>query len=362
MITLNQHRENITKKIIGRFSDTMPVKPGLSIWFPSETTAAKQVSIEVERNAGLIAVDVERGTEGNLNTFGKSTEKIYIPPYFNEMFNFSDLDVYQRTFGQGVDPRVSDYKSMILTANTKLNILRNKIERAKQLQRAQALQTGIVTMKNGDSVDFKRKASSIVDLGSGSYFGESGVDILKTIAEGINFIKRDGKSASSQFDLIIGSRVLPVIQSDDAILKQLDNRNVSIGSLGSRFNDVSGLHFHGQLTTRNGVVNLWSYEDYYEERQSNGTLVQKEYIDDDKIILLPKDFIGKHAHAGVPAIIRDKSNAEFPDYIRQMEAEYYTNNYIDPRSKAHMFEIMSAPLAIPFSVDRVWTAKALADV
>lgn len=358
-ITLNQHKENITKKVIGRFSDSVAPKLGLSSWFPAETTTSKQVSIEVERNRGLIAVDVERGTEGNLNTFGKHSEKIYIPPFFKEKFNFADLDVYERTFAQGMAPGANEYVSMLRTAGDKLNVLRNKILRAKEKQRAQALQTGIVTMKNGDHIDFKRKADSLVDLGAGNYFGEAGVDILKVLAEGVKFVKREGKSASVSFDAVVGSRVIGAILSDEKLLKLLDNQNLSIGALGTtRFNEATGLNYHGRLNLKNGTVDLWTYEDTYEDAQGNHI----EYITDNNVVLLPRDFVGKHAHAGVPAIIRDSSNAEFPQWISQVAAEFYINNYVDPKAAAHLFEIMSAPLAIPFSVDRIWTAKVLANV
>lgn len=357
MITLNQHKENVTKKIIGRFSDFTAPKLGLSAWFKPETTTSKQVSIEVERNRNLIAVDVERGTEGNHNTFGKYSEKIYVPPFFKEKFNFSELDVYQRTFGAGVNPNANDYKSLISTSGMKLQILQAKIDRAKELQRSQALQTGIVTMKNGDNIDFKRKADSIPDLGAGNYWGETGVDILATVSEGIKFIRQEGKSVSRMFDLLMGAQALGAILTDDKILKQLDNRNLNIGAIGTtRYDDVTGLNYHGRLSTRNGTVDLWTYDDTYE--LSDGT--QKEYIDDNKVVLLPRDFVGKHAHAGVPAIIRDSSKAEFPEWIKQVSAEYFINNYVDPKITAHMFDISSAPLAVPFSIDRIYTMQVLA--
>ena len=357
-ITLNQHKENITKKVIGRFSDSVAPKLGLSSWFPAEVTTSKQVSIEVERNRGLIAVDVERGTEGNMNTFGKHSEKIYVPPFFKEKFNFADLDVYERTFGSNMAPGANEYVSMLRTAGDKLNVLRNKILRAKEKQRAQALQTGIVEMKNGDSVDFKRKADALVDLGAGNYFGETGVDILNTIAEGVKFLKRDGKSASTTFDVICGSRAIGAIMNDEKILKKLDNQNINIGSLGtSRFDNTTGLVYHGRLVLRNGAIDLWTYEDTYENPDGS----YSEYITDNNVVLLPRDFVGKHAHAGVPAIIRDKGNAELPEWISYEATEFYINNYVDPRAAAHMFEIMSAPLAIPFSVDRICTAKVLAN-
>ncbi len=357
-ISLNQHKEHVTKKIIGRFSDNTPPKLGLSTFFKSETTTSKEVSIEVERNRNLIAVDVERGTEGNHNNFGKHSEKIYIPPFFKEKFNFSELDTYQRTFGQEVSPNANDYARMIGTADQKLKILQSKIDRAKELQRAQALQTGIVQMKNGDNIDFKRKADSLVDLGAGNYWTATSERILDDIAEGVKFVRQEGKSVSRMYDFVMGAEVLGQVLGNEKILKMLDNRNLNIGAIGTtKFDDVTGFNYHGRLSLKNGSVDLWTYDDTYE--LDNGT--HKQYIDENKAVLLPRDFVGKHAHAGVPAIIRDKGNAEFPEWIKQIAAEYYINNYVDPKITAHMFDISSAPLAIPFSVDRIWTVQALAN-
>jgi hypothetical protein len=84
-------------------------------------------------------------------------------------------------------------------------------------------------------------------------------------------------------------------------------------------------------------------------------------LDADKVLLMPDDFKGVTSYAGIPAIMRDKNSAEFSQFISPIEAEFYINNYIDPVKKAHWFEIASAPLAIPISVDRVYTLSVLTD-
>jgi len=354
-ITLNQHQSNITKQIIGRFSDKVAPKLGLSVWFPSTTTNSKQVSIEVRRNRALIAADVKRGTSGNLNEFGKGTEKIYVPPFYKEKFDLAALDVYERTFGQNMQPGENEYVNMLSQADEKLGALKEKIDRSKELQRSQALQTGIVTMNNGDNVDFRRKADSIVDLSGTPWSGAA--NPITDIEEGIKFIRQEGKSASRSYDLIMGASVVGAFMSNAKIVESADLRHIKVLDIGTtKFEDATGLNFHGRLSLKNGNVDLWSYDDFYENDDES----YSGYIDDKNVVLLPRDFIGKQAHAGVPAIIRDKSNAEFPKWISQVAAEYYINNYVDDQHAAHIFEILSASLAVPFSVDRVWTAKVLA--
>lgn len=357
-ISLAQHRALVTQKLIGTFNDATRPKMGLGSWFPSETTTTKAVSIEVKRNRKLAAVDVERGTDGNLNTFGRSTEKIYVPPFFKEFFNFSDLDVYDRTFGAGLAPVPADYRTMINGANEYLMTLRDKIEVAIEIQRSQALQTGIVTMKNGDNINYGRKADSIVDLGSGNYWGESGVEVIKTLEEGVKFCRQEGKSNARIYDVILGDAALVALRSDEKILKLLDIRNLNIGNIGTTmFNDVTGLSLQGGLTLKNAEVRLWTYDDFYELADGSN----KEYIEANNIVMIPSDFKGKQAFAGVPAIMQDTQNGEFNEWVTKVASEFYVNNFVDQKKAAHIFQIYSAPLAVPFSIDRVYTAQVLAN-
>jgi hypothetical protein len=67
------------------------------------------------------------------------------------------------------------------------------------------------------------------------------------------------------------------------------------------------------------------------------------------------------AHAGVPAIITDRRRAEYPQFIANQAAEYYLNNYIDMKRKSHTFEICSAPLAVPVTVDMIYTMQVLTE-
>jgi hypothetical protein len=62
--------------------------------------------------------------------------------------------------------------------------------------------------------------------------------------------------------------------------------------------------------------------------------------------------------AGVPAIIRNNQSQDFPMLISQTEADYVINNYVDPFLKKHVFEVLSAGLVVPVTVDRIYSFKA----
>jgi hypothetical protein len=103
-------------------------------------------------------------------------------------------------------------------------------------------------------------------------------------------------------------------------------------------------------------INLWTYDEMYTDENGN----TKYYIPFDQVVVLPSEGVQfEMVHAGVPAIIRDRNNAEFSQYIASMESKYWMNNYIDDRAKAHIFELYSAPLAVPVTIDMIYTMKVL---
>lgn len=353
-IQLQQHRANITNRIIKTFSDDSEPLLALSAWFPSETTEDKQVGIEVERNRQLVSVDVHRNSEGTVNTFSKSSEKLYEPASYVEAYDFTEDQYYDVTFGKRNNPTQSQAFSMIEKTAKRLKTLKDKIQRAIEKQRSQALMTGRIQLTNGDDIDFRRKAASIPVLAGSKRWSETTATPLEDIESWIDFVRKEGNSKSRNFDLIMGMDTVALFRNNPKVKEFADLKDIKLFEIGTtRFDNVTGLNVQGRLMLRNATVTMWTYDDYYEE--NDGT--KKEYIDGNKVVLLPNDFSGTTAFAGRPKIMRDLSNAEFPQYIQQTEGEFCLNNYLDPSKKAHWFEISSAPLAIPVSIDRVVTAQ-----
>lgn len=356
-IPLNIHKEHITKRIISTFSDSAPVKTGLSVFFPSETSIERFVGIEVERNRQLIAVDVQRGTDANRNKFTNHTEKIFQPPMYNEGWDFTSLQRYDVTFGMRTNPSTSDAINMLREADKRNNKIRMKILRAIEKQRSEALQTGIVTLNTGDNIDYKRKAASIVTKTGADLWSASTGTPLDDLADGAEFIREEGLSVGGTINAIFGKDAFTEFKSNPQVKEEADFRRIKRFELNMpQFDGLSGMVFQGQLGTADYTINLWTYNEFFETDAG----VKTKYIDVENVILIAEDFVAKTAFAGIPAIMRDTSNAEFPEWISPVEAEMYMNNYIDPRKKTHTFELASAPLAVPVSIDRIWTAKVLA--
>lgn len=356
-ISLNQHKANITKKVVATFEDVNEPKMGLSVFFPSETTIEKQIGIEVRRNRQLVASDVLRGTGPNLNTFDKYTEKLYVPPLYDEGFNFTDLDRYDVTFGERTNPSKSDAINMINESRRRLRVLKDKIQRAIEIQRSQALQTGIVTLKNADNIDFKRKAASLVVNAAPDQWNQGTSDPVRDLETGAKFLKREGLSSRNTVHCIMGEGAFREFMRNQKVVDEADVRRISRIELGMpKFDNTTGLTVHGTVAAYDFNIIIWTYSDFYETDAG----VKTPYIDDNKVIMIADDFEGRTNFAGVPAIKRDVNNAEYPQYISRVEADFYVNNYIMPQQHAHWFELLSAPIVVPFSIDRIWTAQVLA--
>lgn len=354
-MTLNQHRKHITQRLIAKFSDDKQPRQGLAAFFPHVTTPTKLVSIEVQRNRQKVAVDVQRCTDPVRNIFSRSTEKIFQPPYYNEMFDFTACERYDETFARENMPTKVDAQLLLADASGYLLELKNKILRAIELQRSQVLQTGIVTLKNGDSIDYKRKAASLKVLtGTAEWDQTATANPLVDLQTGMQFIRGEGLSGGSSINVIFGSNALANFMSNAKVKELADFRRINRIELNMpQFNNVSGMVYHGQVATGDYAVNIWTYNETYEDPISGET---KPYIDADNVVMVAEDFVGKTAFAGIPAILGDELNGR---YVGPVEGEFYIRDVIDQIKTTWDFIISSAPLVIPISIDRIYTIKTV---
>lgn len=352
-LTLNQHRKGITQTLIATFSDDKEPKQALASFFPSSTTSTKLVSIEVERNLQTVAVDVQRCTDPVRNIFSHSTEKIFQPPYYNESFDFTACQRYEETFAQGQAPTKIDAKFLLNDASEKIKKIKNKILRAIERQRSQVLQTGIVTLKNGDSIDYKRLAESMKVLTSTATWDNADTATpLKDLETGMKFLREKGLSGGTSINAVLGSKALQNLMATKEVKEQADWKNIKRMELNMpQFDNTSGLVYHGQLATGDYLINLWTYNETYTDPVSKETV---PYIEENNVVMVAEDFKGKTAFAGVPAILGDNVSGQ---YVAPVEGEFYIRDVIDQVKMTWDFIISSAPLAIPVSIDRIYTIK-----
>lgn len=358
-IPLQQARGIFTETAIAVYTENAPVPSFLKNMFRSTKTEAKLVSIEVQRDTEYIAVDVNRGGAGNRNIFSLSTEKEYMPPMFDENFDATLMDRYDIAFNQG-NTNARTIGLIAKDVGLKLAKLQAKIDRAKEKQAGEVFETGIVTMTNGDNIDFKRKAGSKVDPGAGFYWETTDAPVETQIVAAGTFMRTQGKSAVKELDMILSSASWIALKATDYFTKSANFNQIQLIDVIRPIANANGSTFHGQIDAGQFKVNVWVYDEFY---NIAGGASGVRYISEDQTIFLPVSGANLiMAHAGVPAIIRDTRNAEFPEFIRSVRAESWVNNYIDKKGKSHTFELLSAFAAVPVSVDLIYTLQTLGEV
>jgi hypothetical protein len=346
-IPLVNARALLTTKTIAVMQERVTPMGFLRSFFPSQTSLTKTVSIEVQRGTEKVAVDVIRGTNGNRNEFGLSTQKEYLPPMYWEYFTLSDLAIYDVAIAAN-DP--SAFANMAQKAAEYMMLQRDKIERAIEVQAAQVLQTGVVTLKNGDNIDYKRKAASIKDVNvGGNYWNTSNGDPIKDLKEACEFLRKVGKSQGQTFDFIMGEGAITAFLNNAKVKERADIRNFNLDALRVGLRTAVGATPIGFVNAGSYICRLWSYPEYYDNAQG----VSTPYIADGNVIALPDSgVLFTTAFAAVPQLLTESG-------IAPQRGEYLVHDFIDERAANHEMHIKSAPLCIPVSVDKIYTMKVI---
>lgn len=356
-ISVADVRGLFTKTLIDVYQERIAPTAFLTGLFKSETVPTKTVSIEVERMGEKVAVDVVRGTEGNRNQFAKSTEKIFEPALYREYLDMTELDLYDRVLGSQGNAQLPLWNALMLDAADRLDKLVDKIRRAKEYQASQVLETGILTFKQAVSIDFKRKAASLVDLNSSppsgyptGYWATVGTDVFGQLEQACLFLRQVGRSGDGSFNAIVGSQALHDLLANSVFLVRQNLFSMALDAVHGPVRSGVGSTYHGTLTCGAFKVNLWAYPQFYDD--PNNANASTAYVNPKKVIVLPENPRFRMAHCAVPRLVGQPG--QLP-----AQGEYVTQEFLDERNAKHILDVQSAPVAIPVAVDQIVTLKAV---
>jgi len=345
MIPASQARAILTQTVTDIYKEIPQPTGFIRSFFPGKQASTRYVAIEVQRGTEKVAVDVIRGSDGNRNKFGRSTEKIFDPPYFREYLELTELDLYDRMIGSSniEESVVNDFASDVAE---KLSMLQGKIDRAYELMCAQALIDGIVTMENGDNIDYNRKAGSLEDLSSTPWTGAN--NPFDDLAAGAQFIRKEGKAQGGTYNVIMGELAMAAFLANEFVLERADIRNFSLDKINAPQRNAVGATYHGNVSGGSYSFDLWTYPEFYENE--SGVLLP--YIDDRKIVILPQTPRFHLAYAAVPRLISQPGALSASAYV--------FGEYMDEKNTSHIMDIKSAGVPVPVAVDQMYTAKVVA--
>lgn len=347
-ISVTDARNLFTKQLVARFSDRVAPKSFFRSFFKETETAAKNISIEVERDSQSVAVDVIRGTEGNRNTWDLSTEKIFTPPYYNEYFDSTQLECYEELYVEQGSVSSLAFGKFLAAAASKMEGLFFKIERAYELQASQAMIDGIVQLKNGINIDFKRKAGSIIAYGAGTDWSITTVDPNTSLLAGCTFLKETGKMTGNKVHCILGGEVRTAYANNPKVQARALAVQYGLDMIVPAQANSVGASFHGEVSVGAFRVLLWSYPEVY-KHPVTGAITP--YMHPKKIVMVPEMTSQVISYAGVPQLLSTGISAR--------KGKFITYDRVDEAATAHLMGVKSAGIAIPVAIDQTYTAQIL---
>lgn len=351
-IAVSEARGLYTKMIVDVYKERISPQSFLRSFFKVKESATKYISVEVQRGTEKIAVDVQRGTEGNRNAFGLSTERIILPPYFREYFDGTDLDLYDRLFGASGEIDAAIFSQFMDSVADKYGMLQDKIDRAYEKQAADVLTTGVLTLADSSTIDFKRKAASIIDVAdinvNRRWTDSTNSKPYDDLKAGAQFLREKGKSSGSVINAIMGGKAMTAFLDNTKVQARADIKNFSLDLISAPQRNSVGASYNGSVSAGAYRFDLWSYPEVYD----NASGVSTQYVEEEKVILLPETPRFTMAFAAVPRLVGDGA--------QPLKGQYVLGDYIDQRNSAHIFDIKSAGVAVPVAVDQIYTMKVVA--
>jgi len=343
-IPLQDARNLFTKMTIAIYRENIPVPGFFRSFFPTDETRSKEISIEVQRGTEKVAVDVERGTNGNRNKMTKSTQKIFVPPFYWEYLTANEHALYDVAIGMQSPEAFAQLSRE--TADEMIK-LRDKIERAYELQCAQVLETGVVELAMAVNIDFKRKSGSLVDL-TGSPWTVGTNSPYDDLNDAALFIRQKGKTVSTIYNVIMGSEVHEAFMNNDIVKERADIRNFSLDMIREPQRNSTGGTLHGEVSAGSFKFRLWTYPEFYD----NASGVSTPYMNPKKFIVLPEAPKFKLVFGAVPQLIGSSNTSG-----NGQSGAYMIQNFIDERATTDEQHIKSAGVAVPIAVDQMYTGQ-----
>lgn len=343
-----------TQRVVSALSERKAPTSGFKTFFTDIESGAREVSWEVKRRGRPVAVDIQPHEHGITTKSTKSSQKVYIPPTYDYNTNVDALDSFERVFNGNSQVDIPEYIKLVEQTAQDMQDNIDRIERAEELQRAQALLTGTITLLNGDDIVFGRKAASIVAYNAAHNWALDTVNPGTILASGATFMVTEGNANSAGvFNVVMGSEAFDAFRANELRQAEGDIKDQMYMDLITGQQALSGLVPQGSYAFGNYRFNLWGYEGYYDVEGGSSNL---KYMDAKSIIVLPQNIDFKMFYGGTKAW-RGTGMNRFPTIVKGKRNFY---RVFDDLNVSMLTGVRTAPVALLRSIDNVYTATVVA--
>lgn len=358
MLTQSDSQGLTLKAAIKKYAELRMPTTHMRGFFTKQTYDTTAIPLEIMRDNDYAAVDVLRGTNGVTNKQSIFTSKTIVPPFYHENFSINSLRSYERVFGQDATNTTSAARSALANETaTELVKINNKIIRAEEIQCAQVLETGILVLKNAETIDYKRRSESLVDAGDageGGYWTDKTAKVEQQFIKGCSFIREQGANNAAVYNATMSGQAWVALKETDFFKNAANYVKVTLLSIGNP-QGRAGASFHGQITCGSAIINIWTYDATY----LNDSGVRTRLTDLYKVIITPVEgAMFEMAYGAVDTIVKSSGATSVSGLaLSKAATDYYVWDNLDTKNLTHTMHMTSAPVARLITVDMVYTIK-----
>ena len=276
-----------------------------------------------QRRLAPITKDMEKGKLVERIEFNT---KLVKTPYSKQKMVCSACDLFERNFGETLYPADDaarrDIEMMIVED---LRTMDDGLMRLEEWMCAQVLDGGVLTLEDGQEVDYGLPASHNITLTGANLWDDPASDPLALLRKWKRIIAKD--SGLGRVIVVMGESAYDEFLKNDNVQEQLDNLRFFLGSVDPI--EIGGATRVAVL--KDPAVELWTYDEYYIDPVSG---VERTMMPENKVFMFSKDMnnqfvYGRIAHCGGPG-----------------RANRWAHSWLDDDSGLHWMSVESSPLAI----------------
>jgi hypothetical protein len=319
---------------------------------------SEEVELDIERSDEEVAIVVTDISTGyRMNATDIYTNKSFKAPVLKEGITLNSFELIKRMVGQ--DPfQDPGFRANIMTQMFKgMAKVESKIRRTIELQAAQILQTGVVTLidENGVAVytiDFKPKSTHFPI--AGTPWDAVGGDPIADLSALFEIVRNDGLADVDE--TIWGIDAFEAAMKVTTFRERFDTRRADQGTIVQMQQKANGGIFRGTIDIGNYKLDVWTYGGRYNHPQTGA---KTQYLDPAKVVVRASSGRMDATFGAIPNIgllMGKQSTNLFPELPSRISngaggMDLHTNVWLSNNGEELFGGVGGRPLLIPTAID-----------
>lgn len=346
-----------TKRLIAQYEEDAGAPSFLASMFPTgpgDIHNSNTVEIDVRRSGRPISIVVtDWKSGGNVNTMDLYTSKEFVPPILKEVFVLNQGNLMTREMGKTPFDSVDFMGHAQRTLRSGVMKMTDKVRRTLELQAAQILQSGVVTLIDSAgatryTLDYQMKAAHIFNASVD--WDETTADPLLDMAAGDELVRKNGKHRIDTW--VFGRTAYSYFLASSKVQALLENRRMQLGGVDPSPPGSEDQIYQGFVIINGSVQKIYTYDASYDHPQTGS---DTPYVALTKAIGLSSKAPRRMTFGGIPRIVPVDSRVASLGIGSLMSSERgiaaTTNAWVDPEGTTISASVATRPLAIPTAID-----------